>query len=262
MKHLKTRNWLSTVIEAQDTPESLEVCKSSTRNLKKHVEESTFRDTSSSHDKLGISCERISKKNISTELSSNDHPSMMELCMNSVRSCADGLNHESSASQSMNTCIGKNSDILSIKSLNEKNCASKCVDGSELNELDVKERALLAKGITANISGNILKRKRFSPLFIFRRRSKTEKIVNVIDEEKKSLLEEDKGASLDKGVSSSQYKTSIREAVAGEDCLVDPLRDLNQPEVSLEVNSFASEISIFLGKSVILLISFINFNKP
>ncbi|XP_017235861.1 uncharacterized protein LOC108209459 isoform X1 [Daucus carota subsp. sativus] len=234
-EHLKTRNWLSTVIEAQDTPESLEVCKSSTRNLKKHVEESAFRDTSSSHDKLGISCERISEKNISTELSSNDHPSMMELCMNSVRSCADGLNHESSASQSMNTYIGKNSDILSIKSLNEKNCASKCVDGSELNELDVKERALLAKGITANICGNILKRTRFSPLFIFRRRSKIEKIANVIDEEKKSLLEEDKGASLDKGVSSSQYKTSICEAVTGEDCLVDPLRDLNQPEVSLEV---------------------------
>lgn len=246
-EHLQSRNGLSTVNEEQDTPNCPGVCKSNTMDMKKHIGESTFRDTSLSYDKLGISCESISEKNISTELSSNDNPSLMGLCVNSVRSCADGGNHENSVSQSVNTCVGRNSDILITKSLHEKECDSKSVDGSELSEIIPKEKSLLAKDISTNLCGNIVKEARFSPLYTFRRRSKIKKIADVIDKEKKSLVEEDKNALLDMGkllvkedksalldmgVGSSQYKTSICEAVTGEDCLVDPLGDLEQPEIT------------------------------
>lgn len=233
-EHVQSRNWLSTVIKAQDTPNFLEVCKSNTLNIKKHIGESTSRDTSFC-DKLGIPCESISEKNIRVELSSEDKSSMMGLCVNPVLSCDDGCNHENSVSQLVNTCVGRNSDILSIKPFPEKECGSKCMDGSEPDEVNLKETVVLAEDKSTNICGNILKEARFSPLFTFRRRSRTKKIADVIDIKKKSLVEEDKCALLDKGVSSSQYKASICEAVTGEGCLDDPLRDLKQSEVSLEI---------------------------
>lgn len=237
LKHLQSRNWLNTVIKEQDTPNCLEVCKSKTTDIKKHIGDSTFRDTSLSHDKLGISRERISGKTISTEVSTKDNLSMIGLCVNSVPSRADGDNHKNLVSQFGNTCVGRNSDILSTKSLHEKECDSKSMDGSELSEVNRKEKSQLSKDKSTNLCGKIPKEHRFSPLFTFRRRSKIKKIADVIDIEKKSLVEEDKSASLEKGAGSSQYETAICEAVTGEDCLVDPLGDLKQSEVSYGVKS-------------------------
>ncbi|KAK1356279.1 Myb-like domain-containing protein [Heracleum sosnowskyi] len=231
-EHLQSRNCLGTDIQEQDVPNCLKVCKSNTMNIEKHIGESTFGDTSLSYDKLGISCESISEKNISTESSSKDNPSMMGLCVNSVQSCADGGNHENSVCQSVNTCVGRNSNIPSTKSLHENKCDSKSMGGSELNEVNPKQRSLPVKDISTNLCGNILRGARFSPLFTFRRRSKMKKIADVIDLEKKSLVEEDKSALLDKGVGSSQHKTSICEAVTDEDSLSDPLRDLKQSEIT------------------------------
>ncbi|KAL8099307.1 uncharacterized protein LOC141700314 isoform X2 [Apium graveolens] len=228
LEHLQSRNGLSTVIKEQDTPNCLEVCKLNTTEIKKYIGDSTFRDTFLSYDKLGISCESISGKNISTDVSTKDDPSMIGLCVNYVQSCVDGDNHEISVSEFGNTCIGRNSDILSTRSSHEKKCDPKFMDGSELSEVNPKEKSQLSK----DISTNIPKEHRFSPLFTFRRRSKIKKIVDVNDIEKKLLVEEDKSALLDRGAGSSQYKTSICEAVTGEHCLVDPLGDLKSSEVT------------------------------
>lgn len=238
LKHLQSQNCLSPVIKAQDTPNLPEVCKSGTLNIKKHIGESTFRDASLSYDKLGILCESISEKNISTELSSIDNPSLVGLCVNSVQSCDDGCNHENSFSQTVNACDWRNSEILNMKSSRERKCGPKCMDGSERNEVNPKESILLAEDKSTNICGNILKETRFSSLYTFRRRSKMKKIADVTDIAKKPLVKDGICALLDKSVNSSHYKTSLCEAVTGEDCLVDPLRDPKESEVSLEVKFF------------------------